>query len=738
MADTVDASIPLAGGYGPNMGAAISQGLGNAQQMLQLREFQQQQKRVNALRDILGRPGAIDAVGQPTPETLSGVMRIDPAAGLKLGENALMTQQRKLQVDALRTRAVSDKADMLNSTYAPILETYERALQPGSKISPQQAMRDAQTATTEATQRLRTSGGLSPEEANALPSQFNPQAFRAKAMGFQQYQQWLKEVSTDRHQREQEKIERERIDAASKAGQWTSGVGNDESGNQVPGMYFTPKSGGTPVFHPGVVATAKSGARQTADVADDSAIDADLKQKHPDWTAGQIALERKRLGKQATTVVKPEDPTKGWEILTDPANNEQYQHRKGTGESKTLTGEPYIPAGAQKLAGPRAQTAVLQEREATRGIIMEGYEKELGRPIDPKNGTDVNEINRRVQAAEDRRKVQLAGDKTAAMTSARQAAEILGVPETPEAKTSLAAQAATGQPLSQIVMGYGKSAVQARKEAREGAIQKIMDDTGMDASQAGIELAMRGIEFATGKRSDAQLGTIRGATVAAVKQLDYNIDQVLEDFKKIPGTDISPIINALVRGEQNITGDPQYKKLFFHMQAVANESARILSGGQASIAQLAEGARKEAEKWASVNMTPASFREVADGMREEGKARIRSFDETRSEQRLGASKKSESVSVAPVPGAKATPQQMRTLPKPKDPNDARKLEPGTSFILPDDTIGVVPGAPAPTSLAPPAVTRPAAIANPNDLPDGSIVKQGGKRYRKKGNDWIEE
>jgi hypothetical protein len=35
-------------------------------------------------------------------------------------------------------------------------------------------------------------------------------------------------------------------------GRWMPGYGKDESGNQVSGMYFTPKTGGEPIFHPGV------------------------------------------------------------------------------------------------------------------------------------------------------------------------------------------------------------------------------------------------------------------------------------------------------------------------------------------------------------------------------------------------------------------------------------------------------------------------------------------------------
>lgn len=209
-------------------------------------------------------------------------------------------------------------------------------------------------------------------------------------------------------------------------------------------------------------------------------------------------------------------------------------------------------------------------------------------------------------------------------------------PSTPEERESAAAQASTGMPISQIIPGYGPSAVADRKQVRNDAIQKIIADTGMSSADAGIELANRTIEFQSGKKSSGQLTTMLGATRQAVSQLDFNIKKTKEEMAKLPSTDLAPIINAIARGEEKWTGAPAYSSLYYYMHATAMESARILSGGQASIAQLNQGAADEAAKWASIGMTPASFNAVAKAMEDEGHYRLQTFEDALRKQRVGA------------------------------------------------------------------------------------------------------
>lgn len=207
-----------------------------------------------------------------------------------------------------------------------------------------------------------------------------------------------------------------------------------------------------------------------------------------------------------------------------------------------------------------------------------------------------------------------------------------------------AARVAAGEPMTQIFPGYRGNVMAQREQARSDAIDKILSENpGMSAGDAGTELANRTIAFQSGKKSSGQLTQMLGATKQAVGQLDFNIKKTKEEMGKLGSSDLSPIINAIARGEEKWTGNPAYSSLFYYMHATAVESARILSGGQSSAAQLHQGAMEEANKWANVNMTPASFDAVADAMTAEGANRVQTYNDALRSQRVGG------------PGAQAKP-----------------------------------------------------------------------------------
>jgi hypothetical protein len=210
---------------------------------------------------------------------------------------------------------------------------------------------------------------------------------------------------------------------------------------------------------------------------------------------------------------------------------------------------------------------------------------------------------------------------------------------------------AAGAPANQVVRGYGKQTGSEWGAYRNAAIQQIMNETGMGPEQAGQELASRQIDYVAGRRSVTQLTLMAGASKQALGQLEFNIDKTTEILKTIPGSDISPVVNAIVRGEQKWTGDPAYSSLFYYMSATSMESARIMSGGQASVAQLQEGAREEAKKWSDINMTPASFIEgVGPAMKAEGANRVATFEAAIAKQRgLGRGPPAEATPL-PHPG----------------------------------------------------------------------------------------
>lgn len=211
MPDTVDARIAM--GFnpvplGPNMGQAIVA----ADNLLKFRQAQQEAERQNALRNVLGSPGALDATGNPTPETMNRVMGLDPSVGIQLQNNVLARTGRDLQMQAARTKQAFDTVDYLNDAYAPIQEQYEQNIAKG--MSPDVASREAQNAVDETTDRLRNSGVLSPTAAQALPTRFDPAQFQRMSMQSKQYMQWWKDQQAAQKEArtEREKGEEQRTD----------------------------------------------------------------------------------------------------------------------------------------------------------------------------------------------------------------------------------------------------------------------------------------------------------------------------------------------------------------------------------------------------------------------------------------------------------------------------------------------------------------------------------------------
>ena len=239
-----------------------------------------------------------------------------------------------------------------------------------------------------------------------------------------------------------------------------------------------------------------------------------------------------------------------------------------------------------------------------------------------------------------------------------------------KADESIGPEVATGKPLNQIIPGYGgKDTAIQRRNARSAGIDEIMKQTGISRADAGAELALRNIEYNSGKTTDSKMALMEGTTRQAVKQLDFNVNAVNKEMAKLKSTDALPILNALARGVEKWDGDPAYSSLFYYMNAAATESARILSGGTGSVAQLHQGAMEEAKKWADMNMTPAMWKSVASAMQEEGQARLDTYKEARSSSRLGNTN---------------TGGQSASGPK-KIANDAdyNALPSGAEFIAPD-------------------------------------------------------
>lgn len=407
-----------------------------------------------------------------------------------------------------------------------------------------------------------------------------------------------------------------------------------------------------------------------------------------------------------------QDARAGEETVQLPDGRVVYSRPNDPDPNKRLTdkdGNPVSPAdmkGARKLG--TAPPAEIPGRAAEHDAMIRAEaeikrkEAELGRPLTEDEKAAARQTARADPAVE--------------LTRRKAATSIAD--DTPEQRESRAAQAATGQPLTAIVSGYRGEAVALRERTRQDAIKRIQDELGVGPADAGIELANRTIEYQAGKRSTTQLTTMLGATRQAAGQLDFNIDKAKEEMAKLPSSDLSPIINAIMRGAEKWSGDPAYAGLFYYMHAVAVESARILSGGQASIAQLHQGAMDEARKWANENMTPASFNEVAHAMKLEGRGRIKTFEEALKKGRVGPKDKEDEGAPA-IPASLQKMHDAKTLVRSPDgkmfyDNGTKKFYDGSGkeTAPPQAPGATAPASPAaaPTqapSVAPPVGTAPA-------------------------------
>jgi hypothetical protein len=223
------------------------------------------------------------------------------------------------------------------------------------------------------------------------------------------------------------------------------------------------------------------------------------------------------------------------------------------------------------------------------------------------------------------------------------------VPESEEDRMTSAALAATGMPFNQIIYGYGTAAQAARTQLKNDTVTLLQTQSpGMSREDAAQELANRTIDFQAGKRSVSQLTTVLGTLRPALDQLDYNIKQTIEAMKAVGSSDLSPIVNAIRNKALTWTGDPNLAPLFYYMNGVATESARIQSGGTASIAQLHTGAAEEAKKWANEDMTPAAFAKLGEAMRGEAKNRIENYETAIKRQRIGGGKEAETPGKMPL------------------------------------------------------------------------------------------
>jgi hypothetical protein len=242
-------------------------------------------------------------------------------------------------------------------------------------------------------------------------------------------------------------------------------------------------------------------------------------------------------------------------------------------------------------------------------------------------------------------------------------------------------QAKTGEPYSQIVPGWGAAASNKRQKLATATMDALQEENpSMSRKEIGEDLAWRQANWGGQVRSETQLQLMQSTTVQANKQLHFNVDQVSQLEKEMPGANLSPILNAIIRGEEKWTGDPKYSQLFYYMYAAGTESARLLSGGQASIQQLHEGAREEAKQWANAGWTTpdAWVKGVSVAMDKEADNKIQTYsdamDYMKKRMKQGATSPS---STSSTQNPTYTPDQLRQA------IASKKIKSGDTFLDPD-------------------------------------------------------
>ena len=327
MTDNYSPMIPLA--FRPTQfpGLDLGNAAQNAQAMMQARQMGQQMQQQNALRGILGAPGAIDpTTGAPTPEAMQRVMSVSPEIGMKLHQNALIGQMNQLRMQGLTSDVAMKQRDMMYDALAPIQVSYEKNL---TTMTPEEAQRQAQEQWSTAREGLRTGGGLTPEQVNRIPTNFDPVQAKNFVIGSDKWREMMKDQQDT--QRVQLQEDRERRQEAM------SGVGE-------------PKNI--------IVATPDGKTEQASGVY--------IKGKGWVYASGP---KQNQFIDGNVTEHKGTD-TANWQPMTDPSNKDEngnsrsYLLNTRDGTAKTMDGAPYTPGAMQRVGTGKDNKASTLSAEA--------------------------------------------------------------------------------------------------------------------------------------------------------------------------------------------------------------------------------------------------------------------------------------------------------------------------------------------------------------------------------------
>ena len=208
-----------------------------------------------------------------------------------------------------------------------------------------------------------------------------------------------------------------------------------------------------------------------------------------------------------------------------------------------------------------------------------------------------------------------------------------------------ASQAAGKQPFNQSIFGAANmsdNAIQLAADTyrttgklpasmgRNPAMQaKILEKVAADAAASGDTVGAIAARQASLKANNMALdqnSKLLTATSGYAETLEKNLNNLVDEYKKLGGSD-SPLVNKGIRAwQQGVSGDPQTAKVVTWLNAVQGEYAKLKSGSLGN-APATEGAMKDAKEVINKTMSQGGVEAVAQAMRQEKDNRLSAIKE---------------------------------------------------------------------------------------------------------------
>jgi hypothetical protein len=284
--------------YNPNqqIGPDFGKMVANSQQLLQLRQQQQQVQQQNALLGVFQNPDAVDQkTGLPTADTLGKVTSINPQLGLQMRQNVLVSQDQQMKRDAMMGDEAAKNADRIADALSPVVENYQANIKGG--MTPEQANQKASEEYKAAVDQLGASG-FDPNRLKQAPPGWDPVKVPMLVERTKGFRDWQKEQLAA--QKQDDLVKR-----YGQMGQQTMTLANGRTivfrpGEPDPTKQYTYAGTNEPVDPKDLGNLTKTGTGGNKDQLRQQVV-ADVK-KDPDFagaTDGEIGLEALRRMKTA-------------------------------------------------------------------------------------------------------------------------------------------------------------------------------------------------------------------------------------------------------------------------------------------------------------------------------------------------------------------------------------------------------------------------------------------------------